>query len=105
MAINQEMMIGMMPNGLNSDDRCAYEVGWEKCEEYLLKKEKSEGILAKTIGDTEYDILVKDVRRHLELGMDFGDDPIEQIVFLVHRSLINHTVKGGIDKDNKTTIK
>lgn len=52
-----------------------------------------------TLSDEQYEQVIKDVRKHLELGFNFGSDPIEQIVFLVHRAILN----GLIIKESAAT--
>lgn len=62
---------------------------------HAVKGEKvAEVTIKKHLSDDDYAALVASVRKHLELGMDFGGDPMEQIVFLVHRCLVEHgTIK------------
>ena len=43
--------------------------------------------LKSDLSDEDYTKLVSDVRKFLELGMFFGDDPIEQIVYLTYQTL------------------
>lgn len=52
--------------------------------------EAVEVTIKQRLSDADYNDLVASVRKHIELGMDFGGDPIEQIVFLVHRCLVEH---------------
>lgn len=67
----------------------------EEIINHAVKGEKvAEVTIKKHLSDDDYAALVASVRKHLELGMDFGGDPMEQIVFLVHRCLVEHgTIK------------
>ena len=50
-------------------------------------------LVPKSLSDAAYEEAVAKTRRSLEMGMTFGDDPLEQVMHIVHQAIISDALE------------